>query len=403
MKKRIAFVSALAIAAVALGSFIACSSPEDAKNEVTPAAPSVPAGTKTEYTTVTIPLKPIEASLDAEQTRYLDGSSATGNIPAKAIIDYYEVYFQEKNALTKIYFGSVKKGADNLAVSVRATAGGVNYDVLFLAGKKLSSGAILLASSLDNDLDAGDPGWTPSMRTTDANTDLGTVIMTGRVNKVTLPVQYLITATGGVDASDEAIPYAYLDTGYSTIEVASSTKLRPYLLLGNAKPLIEAGFAGTTATEALTALDHTSAPWLKPTAGSTLRAKFFFDPLGSGATWQSFSASFDYLKLPDTNTIRLEYGSNTGGLDLSTSTYAASYGKLYAVAEFYPFGQTAVGTRWSLWPGFNFEQLQTHTGTNLADRGTGGAILVQVDTPAYPLDPADTGMTSIAIDTVFAN
>jgi hypothetical protein len=398
MKKRIALVCALAIVAGMLVSFIACTSPDADTNESTPAAPAVPAGTagaKTEYTTVTIPLKPIEASLEAEQTRYFDGGDG-GNIAAKNIIDYYEVYFRETNAHEKIYFGSVKKGADNLAVSVRAAASpGVNYDVLFLAGKKLSSGAILLASALDNDLDENDPGWeTASTRAqTPVDNDEGTLIMTGRVNKVTLPVWYLCA---GVTAEDATITFG---TGYTTAEIASSGKLRPRLYILNVKPLVQAGFAGTTTT--LTTLNNTSAPWLKLADTTPLRAKFFFDPLGSGATWQSFSASFDYVQTGTGTAIELIYGNTGEGLVLTP--YAASYGKLYAVVEFYPFGQTTVGTRWSIWPGFNFEQMQTQTGSTHADIGTGGAILVQVDTPAYPLDPGDTGMTSVAIDTIFAD
>jgi hypothetical protein len=51
---------ALAIAAAALVSFIACSTPEDAKNESTPTGTAAPAAAKDETVTVRVPLASIE-------------------------------------------------------------------------------------------------------------------------------------------------------------------------------------------------------------------------------------------------------------------------------------------------------------------------------------------------------
>jgi hypothetical protein len=374
MNKRIALVCALAIAAAALVSFIACSTPDADTNEFTPTAPVVPGTTAgaTKDVTVTIPL----AHIQEPQADSRDISAAA----SRPIANYYEIYFKSRVTGT-IYSASVMKGADNLAISVPASAEGIKYDVLFLVGKKLNSGALYLASAFTND--DGSSGTT------------GVPIKTGITNLISLTLSWTDETYMATSVTHNVTVNGY---GSFNHQVDNDGTFTPLFRVTGVGPLVKAGFALPTESTNTqfavvgtpTELNADSVPWVMQTGTTPFNdARYWLEPVGAAAWTAPGPIAFDKVYADATGTPSILYFKAPEIDDIGTTITDSSnsYGRFYGKLDFRPFASTGA-TRWCIWSGYNYSNMQ-------AAGDGGGAVLLVIGSPAYvPPAPASTGGTT---------
>jgi hypothetical protein len=382
----------VALAAFALlCAFASCTGPDAVPDKDAPASaappsaePAAPDADADGMVTVSIPLKGI-AQPGVADTRLLT------EVSSKPIADYYEVYFKKHGSSpAQVYFAGVKKGADVLAINGPAGTGNtVKYDVLFLVGKTLSSGALLLGSAF---ADGGSRGAGD-----------GVPINKGEANEVSLgTVAWHTASLFSNPAPSNPGSVTPLVTGYTTTVVNNYPEgdLHPVLQIDNARPLIYAHFLSVipAANGASTQTIGPNTPWL--VTGTSY--KFTLEPLGTPRpAWTPISGNFTTVVIDDANGAGYNQVLFFTGVALDDDELVAgmddSFGRLTATASFYPYGVTAASgkavTLWHIWAGENWYNLE-----QTADRTLGCAQVVQIGTPTDVELPAPDGLTTVIIN-----
>jgi hypothetical protein len=392
MKKLTAFLCATAIVAAALVSFIACSSPDADKNEVTPTVPSVPAapvGTaKTQ--TVTVSLATPEADSRVLATPY-----------EPVHLDYFELYFRNTMGDSKdtehdgaIYFAKAVRGTPTINITIPAVPdSGVAYDVLLLAGKKLDGAAALLfANDYVSAVDIVPNGVT-------------TITLNAKwlATRIRLFTYNPITGDGSSAVDTEWVdPPGYHDLHLSYIEESpllnggDDVSIYPVMMVDNLAPLLDAGLTTTTLTNNTWVRTNAAAVFLEAmgttaqTNWSFPRATSVFNTVGPRYT----NEATKMFTVSGGITINAATGSGTATIQNVLNTY----GRLYGTIPVRPFGPGtgAVGDKrgviWYIQGGAaNYYNLEGADGTK-AESAYGGLLIGFGDIGNLPYDEdiADT-------------